>query len=148
MLRLQVEGGCYNCLLRLLAGFVFGFQNDGSFGRATLGRIPESLSVTIRLRRLELEGLLHLLWQSADPCLAIDIGSDLEVQLVGAQESVRNVHPDPGVIHRRVAGVGDCEFDRTGADIAIDCGYSMGVRSRVGPHKSRDLQPGERQLPP
>ena len=75
---------------------------------------------------MEEQSLLGFVGESDEARFAVGVGADFEIQLVERHESVGDVDFDPGVVDRRLGGIGYGEIGGAGADAAIN--YRDGFR--------------------
>src|ERR1700690_2973054 len=77
---------------------------------AIVRRIVHGRPLALALGRLIAQWPLDSVGQSLEAGLAVDIGSNLQVQFVGGGEAVGDVHPNLRGVNRRARGVLHGEF--------------------------------------
>jgi len=110
---------------QLLVGFFA--QDYGELGFAGFGGIVEGGGFAVALGGAEEESLLGSIGQAGEAGFAIGVGSDFEVELVQAHESVGDVDADVGSIDGRAGGIGHGEIRGARADGSVDYGDGFGV---------------------
>ena len=102
-------------------------QGDGELGLAGFGGIVEDVAGAVAFGGLKEESALDAVGQSGEAGFAVDVGADLEVEFVGAQESIGDVDCDFSEIDGLVVRVGDREVGGAGAQGAVDDRDGLGV---------------------
>jgi len=115
------------------AGTIFllsgGFsQRERELSLACFVDIVEGFSGAIAFGGLEIQSAFEAVWQACKASFAIDICADLQIQLAGTCETVRDVNLHLGGINRFIVDVDNREVCGARADASV---YG-GDRVRVG----------------
>jgi hypothetical protein len=107
----------------------FFLEGDGELGLAGFLGIVEGFSGAIGFAGFEVKAMLEAVRKSGEAGLAVDVSTDLEIELADAGESVGDVDFDGRRINRLAGVIGDGEVCGARAEAAIDRGDRMGVGS-------------------
>lgn len=102
-------------------------EDNGELSFAGLGWVIEGRAFAVRFGSVEEESLLGIFGEPDEACLAIGIGSDLEVELVEAHEPVGDVDTDVGGIDGLAVFLGDNEIRSARTKAGVDFGDGFGV---------------------
>lgn len=105
-------------------------DGDGELCLAGVGGIVEGVASAVGIGSFEKESVFQAVGQAGEAGLAVDVGADFKIELVGVEESIGDPDVDLGVIDRLVVDVGDSEIGRAGPKTAVD--DRGGVRVGLG----------------
>jgi hypothetical protein len=102
-------------------------QGDRKLGLAGFRGVVEGVADAVPLACFEEQPALDSVGEAGEADFSVDIGADLEVELVGVHESVGDVDFDFREVDGLAVGIGNGEVGGAGAKAGIDDGNGFGI---------------------